>query len=158
MKHQTESRYPAPADVVLKMFSDRAFHERKLEKLGIANYEIVEHAADAERARIRISRQLPVQLPGVKKGAGAVVHTEVWDLKNGSGDITAEPQGIPLAMHCSARIEADGDDACVARYEWDIKANIPVVGKRLEKFVAADIEKRGEQEAEAGRSLLDDYR
>ncbi|MCI5104457.1 DUF2505 domain-containing protein [Algiphilus sp.] len=158
MKHQSESHYPAPAAVVLKMFADRSFHERKLQKLGIANFEIIEHEADGERARIRISRQLPVQLPGMKKGAGAVVHTEVWNLKDGVGDITAEPQGMPLEMRCSARIEPDGDDACVARYEWDIKANVPVVGKRIEKFVAADIDKRGEQEAEAGRTLLDDYR
>jgi len=158
MKHSTQSRYPAPAEVVLRMFADRAFHERKLKNMGIENFEILEHAADDRSARIRIARQLPVQLPGMKKGAGQVVHTETWDLAAGTGDITAEPQGMPLEMHCQARFEPDGDDACIAHYEWDIKANVPVVGKRVEKFVAADIDKRGAQEAEAGQALLDDYR
>lgn len=158
MKHSTQSRYPASAEVVLRMFADRNFHERKLKSMGITHFEILEHEADAERARIRIARQLPVQLPGMKKGAGQVVHTETWDLNAGTGDITAEPQGMPLEMHCKARFEPDGDGACVAHYEWDIKASVPVVGKRLEKFVAADIDKRGAQEAEAGQALLDDYR
>lgn len=160
MKHSMESRYEAPRAVLLRMFADRAFHERKLDAMGIARYEVLQFQADDARARVSIARQVPVQLPGIKKSSGSsrVVHTEDWDLQKGTATIVAEPQGMPIEMRCSARIEDDGDDACVVRYDWDIKANVPVVGRKLEKFVASDMETRAEQEADAGRALIDDYR
>lgn len=160
MKHSMQSRYPAPKAVVLRMFADRDFHERKLAHMGIERFEVLEHEAGKDRFRIKVARDVPVNLPGLKKASGSsrVVHTEDWDLSTGKAAITAEPKGMPLEMSCDARIVDDGDDACVVHYDWEITASVPVVGRKLEKFVASDMESRAADEVEAGCRFLDDYR
>ena len=160
MKHSMQSRYPASKAVVLRMFADRAFHERKLTHMGIESFEVLEHSAEDGRFRLKVARDVPVNLPGLKKASGSsrVVHTEDWDLEAGTAAISAEPKGMPLEMWCDARIVDDGDDACVVHYDWEIKASVPVVGRKLEKFVASDMESRAADEVKAGCRFLDDYR
>lgn len=160
MKHSMQSRYPAPRAVVLRMFADRDFHERKLKHMGIESFEVLEHSAEEGRFRIKVARNVPVNLPGLKKASGSsrVVHTEDWDLQSGTAAIQAEPKGMPLDMRCDARIVDEGEDACTVYYDWEINANVPVVGRKLEKMVASDMEARAADEVEAGCSFLDKYR
>lgn len=159
MKHSMQSRYPAPKGVVLRMFADRSFHERKLAHMGIESFEVLEVDASEGRFRIRVARDVPANMPGLKKASGTsrVVHSEDWNLVDGTAYITAEPKGMPLHMSCEARIDDEGDGS-VVRYDWEIKASIPVVGKKLEKFVASDMESRAAEEVEAGCRFLDEYR
>lgn len=158
-KHPMQSRYPAPAATVLKMMTDREFHIRKLEKLGLPKYEVLDHHFDGEQFRIRIERRVPVQMPGTKKAAGetTVINEEHWNLVSRTGIVKAEPKGMPLEMSCEATMRDDGD-GCVIDYEWSIHAKVPVVGAQLEKFVISDMESRTAQEHAVAVSLLDDYR
>lgn len=160
MKHSMQSSYPASRDVVLRMFADRDFHERKLQHMGIESFEVLEHEAGQGRFRIKIARNVPINLPGLKKASGTsrVVHTEDWDLDSGTATINAEPKGMPLEMRCAARIDDDGADACIVHYDWEIKASVPVVGRKLEQFVATDMEARAADEVAAGCHFLDAYR
>jgi len=157
MQVEWEDRYDAPAEVVLRMFADPAFHERKLAEMGLARFEVLDHEHDDHGFAIRVLRHVPANLPGIKAGATQVTHSERWQLPEGTGEIRAEPKGMPLDMRCSATVE-DRDSGCVARYRWEVKASLPVVGRSLEKFVAADMKKRAAEEAEIARRFLDDYR
>jgi hypothetical protein len=158
-RHVMKAHYPAPAAVVLKMMSDRAFHTRKLEALGLTQYEVLDHALDGQAFRIRIERKVPVQMPGMKKAAGetSVVNEERWDLSTRRGEVVVEPAGMPVEMKAALSIAEDGDGSVIT-FDWVINAKIPVVGGTLEKFIVSDMESRAAEETRAAVSLLDAYR
>lgn len=161
MKHQSEARFPAPSKVVIKMFTDRDFHERKLEGLGLLKYKVLAHEFDGADFMIKIERKVPVQAPGmVKKVVAAestVVHEERWNLRRKTGRVVAQPQGMPVEITCEAVMSDDGG-ACLVRYDWNVHAKLPLVGGQLEKFIIADMTKRADEETRVAIALLDPYR
>ena len=104
MKHKSQARYPASAEVVLRMFTDKAFHTGKLDAMGLKNYQVLDHAFDGKDFRIKIQRKVPMQAPAVvKKFVGAestVINEERWNLKTRTGRVLVEPVGMPLEMSC----------------------------------------------------------
>ena len=161
MKHQSQVRYPAPSDVVIRMFTDRNFHTRKLDEMGLKNYQVLDHAFDGTDFRIKIQRKVPMQAPAmVKKFVAAestVVNEERWNARNKTGKVLVEPQGIPLEMHCVTALK-DQDGECLVSYDWTINARIPLMGGTLEKFVVSDLDRRSAEETAIGLRLLKDYR
>lgn len=161
MKHQNQARYPAPAEVVMRMFTDINFHTRKLDQMGFSSYRVVEHAFDGKSFRIKVERKVPMQVPGVLKKVvpteSTAINVESWDVQAGTGSVTVEPVGMPLEISCQARFEKRGAE-CTVHYDWNIKAKIPLVGGALEKFVAADMDKHFARETAIGVKLLADYR
>lgn len=160
MKHRAEVRYPAPAATVLRMFTDSAFHTRKLEVMGLVKSRVLDQQDCDDLFMIRIERKVPVQIPGSKKSAGetTVNHTERWNRSSGEGSITAEAAGMPLEMRCVASVSDDGKQGCIARYDWTVTSKVPLVGKTIEKFVVADLDRRFQDESAAALGLLDAYR
>lgn len=160
MKHHAEVRYPAPAATVLRMFTDPAFHTRKLEVMGLVKSRVLEQQDRGDDFMIRIERKIPIQIPGSKKSAGdsTVAHTERWNRRSGEGSITAEAAGMPLEMSCVASVTDEGRQGCVARYDWTVTSKVPLVGKTIEKFVVTDLDRRFDEESKVAVSLLDDYR
>ncbi|MDD3764556.1 MAG: DUF2505 domain-containing protein [Nevskiales bacterium] len=157
MKHATTTRFPAPAATVIRMMTDRDFHVRKLEALGLAEFEVLAHDADGDDFRIRIQRKVPVQMPGLKGGHTTVINEERWDRGSLSGSVQVEPQGMPVEMACRTRLLDEGD-GCVQTFDWDIQARIALVGKTLEKFIVADMEQRAAEETRITLELLEQYR
>ena len=41
MKHQVKAHYPVSSDVLIKAFTDKAFHLSKLEQLGVTEHEVL---------------------------------------------------------------------------------------------------------------------
>jgi hypothetical protein len=161
MKHESSVRYPAPIDVVIRMFTDRDFHVRKLDRLASGSYEVLDHENDGQHFRIRIERRVPVQMPGLMKKAAPsetrVVNEEHWDIASRTGRVLVEPQGMPVEMSCETRMQEE-NGSCVVSYSWNVKAKIPVMGGTLEKFIVSDMDKRAAEEAEVAIGLLENYR
>lgn len=160
MKRESQARYPASSEVVMKMFTDKDFHSRKMKILGM-DYEILEHEFDGEQFRLKAQRGVPMNATGIAAkfmpAKTQVVNDERWTLADKSGTVFVQPQGVPLEMNCTAQMRDEGDE-CVITYKWNVKAKIPLGGGSLEKFVAADMEKREAEELEAAITLLDQYR
>ena len=160
MKHTSLARYPAPADVVIKMFCDPAFHKAKMDKLGIS-YQILAEASDGDEFQLKAERKVPIQATGIVKkimpATTQVVNDERWSLSDKSGSVVVETKGVPLDMRCTAQMRDEGDE-CVIEYSWEIKARIPLGGGALEKFVINDMQKSEAAERDAGVTFLDDYR
>ncbi|MBI2384279.1 MAG: DUF2505 domain-containing protein [Gammaproteobacteria bacterium] len=161
MKHEMKARYPASSEVVLKMFSDPAFHTRKLEAMGLSKFTVLSQGLDGDEFHIRIERRVPLDAPGVVKkvvpAESSVVNEERWNLKKKTGRVIAEPKGIPIDMSCTASFKDDGKD-CVITYVWDVRAKVPLIGGALEKFVCSDMERRFADETRAAIPLLAGYR
>lgn len=161
MKHQNQARYPAAADVVMRMFTDPKFHTRKLDQMGFSSYRVLDQAFDGKDFRIKVERKVPMQVPGVLKkvvpAESTAINEERWNVQSGTGSVVVEPVGMPLEISCQARFENRGAD-CTVHYDWNIRARIPLVGGALEKFVAADMDKHFARETAIGVKLLADYR
>ncbi len=160
LKHTSTAHYPAKAAVVIRMFTDKAFHTRKLDVMGLTTYEVVDHAFDGKDFRIKIDRRVPMAAPGaVKKLMGAetrVINEEFWTVKSRTGRINVEPVGMPVTMSCTTAI-TDEPGGSVVTFDWTISAKIPLMGGTLEKFIVGDMEKRAAEETQAAVSLLKDY-
>jgi hypothetical protein len=161
MKYQMKTRYPAPAAVVLKMFADDKFQTGKLDAMGVAQYRVLEYKFDGKQSAIVVERKIPMQAPAVlKKVIGSeitAVNHESWNLTKRSGAVRVDTQGMPIDMSCTVGF-ADDANGCVAIYDWEIKAKLPLIGGTLEKFVVGDLEKRAADEARAAIGLLPKYR
>lgn len=160
LKHTSTARYPASPAVVIRMFTDRGFHTRKLEAMGLAKFEVVDHAFDGKDFRIKIDRRVPVAAPGGAKklmgGETRVINEEFWNVGTQTGRVLVEPVGMPVEMSCETSIAADGSDSVVT-FHWTIHAKIPVMGGTLEKFIVSDMEKRADEETRIAASFLKDY-
>lgn len=160
MKHEMRAEYPASSDVVMKMFTDKNYHAKKLEKMGI-EYKILEHDFDGDNFRLKAQRLVPIQASGIAAkfmpATSTVVNDEKWSLASKTGSVVVETKGVPLDMSCTAKMQDQGE-GCVVIYSWDIKAKIPIGGGKLEKFVVSDMKDREAEERDAAISLLDDYR
>ncbi len=158
--HIATARYPAAAATVLKMMTDRGFHERKLAAQDLISSRILEHEFDGQHFRIRIERKVPVQAPGmIKKAAGSettVVSEERWNLATRSGRIDVTTQGMPVEMSCEVSLADDGN-ASVYHQQWVVSARIPVVGGTIEKFIVSDLSNRAAEEARIATEILRDY-
>ena len=161
MKHQSQARYPATSDVVMRMFTDKSFHTRKLDAMGLKNYQILDHALEGADFRIRIRRKVPMQAPALVKkffpAESTVVNEERWNTKSRTGSVLVEPQGVPLEMSCLTALKDQGGE-CVVSFDWTVKAKIPLVGGALEKFVISDMERLAAEETAIAIRMLKDYR
>lgn len=161
MKQEIKARYPVSADVVLKMFSDKNFHTRKLEVLGLPKYQVLESAQQGDEFRIKIERKVPLEAPGMVKKVvpveSTVVSEERWNRKTRSGVVNVQPQGIPVKMSCTATVKDEGAGSVVT-YVWDVSSSIPMIGGQLEKFVCSDMVGKSADEAKAAISLVDQYK
>ncbi|TAJ52798.1 MAG: DUF2505 domain-containing protein [Nevskiaceae bacterium] len=160
MKHEMQSRYPAPSSVVMKMFADRDFHTRKLDATGYSGkYQVLSCNSDGKSFSIRIERKVPVSMPGMGKNApeSTVVNDESWDLASKTGRVVVELKGMPLDMSCVTSMRDEGQ-GCVVNFAWDIKSKIPLVGGTIEKMVVNDMVKKADEETQAAIALLKNYR
>ena len=161
MKFDIKARYPAPSEVVLKMFMDKEFHAKKLVVLGIQKSRVIEHAAAGDDFRIKVERKVPLNAPGMIKkfipAEATVVSEEKWNRAKKTGSVKVEPAGVPVEIRCTARF-ADDAQGCTVIYAFEVNARVPLVGGALEKFIASDMESKFAEEAKAAATLLDPYR
>ena len=161
MRFEIKARYPASSAVVIKMFSDKDFHTRKLDALGLRKYQVLKHESTDKEFSIRIERKVPMAPPGIISklvpAEASVTSEERWNLAQKTGRIKVEPAGIPVEITGTASM-TDAGKECVITYLWDARARIPLVGGTLEKFIAADMEKKMVDETRAAVSLLGSYR
>ncbi|WP_028008694.1 DUF2505 domain-containing protein [Solimonas flava] len=156
MKHQVQARYPAAPDVVIKMFTDKGFHTRKLDALGMP-YKVLAHEFDGQTFRIRVERKVPVQMPGGKKAEATVTNEETWHVASRTGSVKVEAGAMPLECACTTAI-ADGGSETLVTYDWTVKSKIPLLGGQIEKMAVADMDTRSADETRIAIELIADYR
>jgi hypothetical protein len=161
MKFDIKAKYPASSAVVLKMFTDKEFHAKKLGVLGITKSRVLEHDDKGDDFRIKVERKVPLNAPGlIKKFIPAettVVSEERWNRAKKTGAVKVEPVGVPVEIKAGVRF-ADDAQGCTITYAFDVTARVPLVGGALEKFIASDMESKFAEEARAAITLLGPYR
>ena len=162
MKFDDKHAFDKSAATVLKMFSDRAYFERKYKDLGGWDIEVLECEKTATKFRIkcRYSMKSNVPLPEFAKkfvpDTASITQVDAWDLKTMTGRLEAEIKGAPVKVAADMTLKADGKGSA-NHLKWNISCGIPLIGGKIEKIVADDIQAKAAADISVSRKILADY-
>jgi hypothetical protein len=162
MQFNDRHTFDKPAATVLKMFSDRAYFEKKYQSLGYTNIEVLEHTGDAKKFRIKVRYSAPNSAPVpdfAKRFLGetnVVTQSDTWDLEKKTGRLEAEIKGVPVRVAADMKLADDGAGS-VNTLKWNLSCGIPLLGGKLEQLVAGDIQSKAKTDLAKSRELLKNY-
>ncbi len=161
MEFTQRHEFDKDSDAVIRMFTDRAYFERKYEEIAVA-HEVLECEQDGDdfRIRCRVTVKSDVPLPGfAKKFMGEttdVIQEDRWNAATKTGRLTLELHGVPAELSADMALGDEGGKA-VNTLNWKIRCAIPLVGGKLEKVLATDIEQKADRDVSVSNEILADY-
>ena len=162
MKFDDKHSFDKPASAVIKMFGDRAYFERKYKDLSFWNIEVLEHEKSATKFRIKVRYTTKNDAPipdFAKKFLGEstqVTQQDAWDLDRKTGRLDIEIKGVPVKATADMVLKDEGKGSA-NNLKWNVSCGIPLVGGKLEKVVADDIQAKSKADIAASRKILADY-
>ena len=162
MKFQKRLEYNKSSDAVIKMFGDAAYFERKFQLLEALAFEVLDQSTSADTFLIRMKLTFPlsVPVPGfAKKVVGdttTLVEEDRWNLGAKQGTLSIDVQGAPVKAIGQMRL-VDQGGGCVNEINWDVNCSVPLIGKKVEKLIADDIQAKGAADARVTNEILTDY-
>ena len=161
MKFDDKHTFSKPADTVIKMFSDRAYFERKYKELGVADLEVLECETSGSKFRIKCRYKIANNaVPDFAKkflgGQSTVTQQDTWDTASKTGRLDIEIKNAPVKVTADMALKADGAGSA-NNLKWNVSCGIPLIGGKLESVVADDIKARAKGDIAASRKILADY-
>lgn len=162
MKFDDKHSFDKPSSVVLKMFSDRAYFERKYKDLGFWNIEVLDHEKSDKKFRIKVrySAKNEAALPEFAKKfmaeSNVVTQSDTWDLERKSGRLEAEIRGVPVKVFADMMLKDEGA-GCANHLKWNLNCGIPLIGGKLEQVVGDDIKAKSKTDIAKTRAILASY-
>lgn len=151
-----ELAYDAPPVEVYRMLTDRAFREAVCARLGVVSAEVDVREGVAATEVVIDQVQRAVGLPGpaarLVGDTVQVVQHERWTTPTLAAVEVTVP-GRPGAVSGTVRLEERGA-VTTEVVELDVRVRLPLVGGRLEAFVADQLSRALEVEHAAGRDYL----
>jgi hypothetical protein len=147
MKIARTLEYAATPDAVFAVLADPAFQEAKCAATGAISYS-ASVQSQGEATVISTERDLPADgLPDFARSMVGntlkVVETQTWRAPQAdgarTGTVSISVPGTPISLKGTLALEAGGQGA-VEHVDADLKANIPLVGGKIEKAAAPAIE------------------
>jgi hypothetical protein len=162
MQFNEKHSFEKPAATVLRMFSDKAYFERKYKELGFTSVQVLEHSADARKFRIKVRYLAPNSAPVpdfARKFLGEkneVTQSDTWDLEKKTGLLTAEIKGVPVKVSAEMVLKDEGAGS-TNTLKWNLSCGIPLLGGKLEQIVGGDIQSKSKTDLAKSRELLKGY-
>lgn len=161
MKFDDKHSFNKPAATVIKMFSDRAYFERKYKELGVEDLEVLE--CDKAGTKFRIKCRYKIENNAIpdfaKKFMGdksTVTQQDTWDTGTMTGRLDIEIKGAPVKVSAEMTLKNEGAGSA-NNLKWNLSCGIPLIGGKLEAVVADDIKSRAKSDIAASRKILADY-
>ncbi len=158
MEFRTELAYDASPDEVYAMLSDPAFREQVAQAQDVVSVDVRLTPGDDGFALVNDQVQNTKDLPAIaQKIAGdttQAVIKEEWQSRT-SGSISITAPGKPSSASGTIRLAPDGDGT-VEIVELEVKVKVPLIGGKLEKLMADQIESGYRTEHTVGRAWLQD--
>lgn len=145
--------------------TDPSFRESACEQTHALSYD-VSVTDDGADVVVRVVRELPTdQVPDfARKFVGStltVIQTETWHpaAMDGSraADVHGEIKGTPAGFTGTAAITG-GSGRSVQSVNLDVKVSVPLIGKKIEPFIAQAIEAALSKEQQLGQAWYDERR
>lgn len=162
MKYQETQTFDRPTGVVLAMFIDRVYFERKSALLGHTDAQVLESLRDERQSRLCLRYQATARLPlpdfarRFVPGLQTATETHQWDLHALRGRIDIEIAGLPVRIGVDMNLQPT-DSGCENRLDWDVHCAVPLIGAKLETLLQAELQARSAADYAASRQLLADY-
>ena len=162
MQFNEKHSFEKPLATVLKMFSDKAYFERKYQELGFTGVQVLEHSLDAKKFRIKVRYLAPNSAPVpdfAKKFLGEkneVTQSDTWDLEKKTGRLEAEIKGVPVKVSADMKLADEGAGSSNT-LKWTLSCGIPLLGGKLEKIVGSDIQSKSMTDLAKTREILQGY-
>jgi hypothetical protein len=162
MKFDLKHSYNKPAAAVLKMYSDKAFFERKYKDIGAWDVEVVQHEKSDSRFSIkcRYTVKNDAPLPDFAKkflGESTVItQSDTWDLKKATGRLEIEIKGAPVKVSADMTLK-DAGSGSSNEMKWNVSCGIPLIGGKLESVVGEDIKAKSKKDEAVSQKILASY-
>ena len=163
MQFNDKHSFDKPSANVIKMFSDKAYFERKYKDLGFGNIEVLEHSTDGKKFKIKVRYSARNEAPMIpdfaKKFLGetnVVTQTDSWDIEKKTGRLEAEIRGVPVKVSADMSLKDEGAGSANS-LKWTISCGIPLLGGKLEQVVAGDIQAKAKSDVAKSREILKSY-
>lgn len=159
MKYQQTIDYPVSCEHLFARFSDPGFIMRKYAAQGATGIALVSAEQDADGFCIVVSREVPVDVDvpafarSLVPATITLVQTDRWHVATGQGSLDIEFKGMPVRLHCDMRI-VDTPAGAHQVLDFDIKVSVPLLGGKLEKLLADDLQLKFGRDTEASLRLL----
>ena len=161
-QYEERQSFDQPTETVLRMFSDRAYFERKYAASGGWDIQVLEHERSGKRFRIKCSysRKPDAEVPGfARKIIGDAVHLtqeDVWDLETATGHLDIRIRNTPIRMGAGMCVAGE-PGGCVNLLRWTLTCAVPLVGSKLEQLLATEMRNKAAADLEISRRLLAAY-
>lgn len=150
MSRQIDFRSVSPhtADEVYATMVDPDYLRARLERIGGPGAGLLEHAADAGRARYRLrqgldAEDLPSLVRRVLPGDITIERTERWTRQDrGSylADVEVAIPGTPASAAGEMRLRDLPDGGSQLDVRADVKVSVPLVGGKIEGIVGEKVQ------------------
>ena len=155
--------YDHPLEKVFDAFTDADFYLAKFEGIGARDVEVVACSDEDNVFSIETSREVPLDVPAALKAMlGAwttVIQNEEWvegDDGEFLNELDIESEGVPAKITGTMVLYATEDGGCVNEVTIRVDCGIPLLGGKMEKFVAANTEDQLEAEYEFIQEYLEE--
>ncbi|WP_336365997.1 DUF2505 domain-containing protein [Marinobacter sp. C2H3] len=154
--------YPAGLDHVLKKFLDEGTILAKNARIGARNVRVVQKRQDEASAKLVVEREMTatVPVPGMlasfHREWNAVRQEEHWFQKDDGEwhcEFRVRIEGIPAKITGMMRLAGDST-ACENQVTLNVRCDVPLLGKKIARFLMDDSRDKIEREYEATRALL----
>lgn len=162
MKFEERHTFEQPAETVMRMYTDRAFFDRKYEAVGALECELLEHSSTAECfvVEYRLVMNSDAPIPEVaRKILGSTVkltQRDTWDPATRTGRLDIVIGGAPVKVGADMKV-VDEQGRGVNIQSWSVDCRIPLVGGRIAAALAEDIKLKSRRDMEVSRRIILDY-
>lgn len=154
--------YDHPVETVYEAFTDPAFYLAKFSGVGARNVEIVASGNEDGVFTVETRREVPLDVPGaLKKLLGewtTIIQGEEWiegEEDEYLNELSIDSEGVPALLTGTMTLYPSGD-GCVNEVVMTIDCKIPLVGKKLESFIADNTQEQLAAEYEFIQEYLED--
>ncbi len=161
MQHfQTELHYPRPVSAFKEMLESETYLLEKYAWLGEEEVEILNCGEKGGIFCVEVRRIVPIEVPrfaGRFLSPKSHVHEkdewEIFEPHLLKGIWTVQVKGAPFQLEGTMDVKPSGE-GCVQMVTGTVSSAVPLIGRRLERFIAEDARKKIEREGEFNRAWL----
>lgn len=133
--HYTQS-YPASADRVAELMRDEDFLADVAQHGGATRHRVT---IDGNTTRLEMTLPAPSDVAKVIGASIDLVQTMTWGQPDATGvrraTFDVSVPRMPVTVKATGELRPQGDSAATATFDGDLKVNIPLVGKKVERQV-----------------------
>lgn len=163
MQFEDSFDFEYSASAIMRMYSDRDYFVKKYRALDGCEPEVLDCREEGERFSITVRHPLDANelpLPDfLRKRAGnrLMLHqTDAWHIPTRTGRVEIEFESLPVAIGIDMHL-VERDAGARHHLTFDVKADIPLLGKKLEGAMQEPLKHQMHVDLEQTSRLAADY-